>query len=462
MMENRPTMLTITTLFLGLVVGPQPVEIAADAAVARIVLTVDGAPCASLAAPPWSARCDFGPTPAPRRLVATGYDGDGREVARAERVANLFRAAAEVDVHLERTSSGGMRARLVADSLAGGPPRSARVELDGAEIPAADLGAIELPAVDLEIPHLLRAELEWSDTVSAVGETVFGGRHGETISSELTAVAVESERRAAIADVQGALAGPGGAVRVVALDEGAADLFVVLDPEAIGPLAKVSSITARVPVGGATLSTPGGGDRQTRGLAGANQRFVYTLERDDRVRIVWPWPERRESGGRTIVAFPPSPPFTSRDGGLAWILVRARLPAGRQEAPSLVDAAAVAGMIVEGRERRRAVLVVLGEASGGGAADVSRLHPAALRAYLGAVHVPLFVWRTGRWQGEGPDPWGDVVVLGSSLKFQSAFRALADSLARQRIAWIEGSWLPNELRLTAAPTDLRWAGGTPR
>ncbi len=457
MMENQ-RVLTVTTLFLGLVAGPQIVDLAAGEEVARIELAAGATPCAMPAAPPWRAQCDFGPWPEPKRLVAVAFDHNGKEIERTERIVNLFRAAAEVGIHLETTRAGGLRARLVAESLAGGPPRATRIELDGVELASPDPAAIELPALDLEIPHLLRAELDWSDTVSAAGEIVFGGRHGEAISSALTAVAIESKEPPTVARFEGAFESAAGAARVVAVDRGAADLFVVLDPAAIGPLSRVSAISARVPTGGPSLAQPGG-DRQTRGLSGANQRSVYALERDDRIRILWPWPERRESAGRTIAAFPPSPPFTSRDGGLVWILVRARLPAGQSEPPALIDAAAVAGMIAEGRGRRRAVLVLLG---GAGSADASRLDPAALRAYLGAVHVPLFVWRTERWKGEEADPWGEVVALTSSLKLQGAFHALTESLSRQRIVWIEGALLPNEVRLAAHRTDLRWAGGSPR
>ena len=118
----------------------------------------------------------------------------------------------------------------------------------------------------------------------------------------------------------------------------------------------------------------------------------------------------------------------------------------------LADAVAVAGLQACATGRPRAVLLVVAH----GAKDVSRYDAAAIRRYLAALRVPLFVWSAGT-----PDPaiktaWGTVEDFTVRDGLDRGFRALARELETQRIVWVEGRHLPQAIALApAAPRDVQ-------
>ena len=79
-------LLVVVSLFLGLVSGPQVVEVAVAERVATVELRLDGRAVGRLAGPPWRAEVDFGDALATHRLEAvarsrTGTGGRTRAAA---------------------------------------------------------------------------------------------------------------------------------------------------------------------------------------------------------------------------------------------------------------------------------------------------------------------------------------------------------------------------------------------
>jgi hypothetical protein len=82
------------------------------------------------------------------------------------------------------------------------------------------------------------------------------------------------------------------------------------------------------------------------------------------------------------------------------------------------------------------------------------IEPAQIVEYLRSVRVPLFLWVPER--RFLPDLGGEVDAYVGTPGMARLLRDLADSLAAQRIVWLEGEYLPNHLRLTEqAPAGVR-------
>ena len=128
---------------------------------------------------------------------------------------------------------------------------------------------------------------------------------------------------------------------------------------------------------------------------------------------------------------------------------------GPPEAPSgrflLADAVAAAGSLAAGSHRRRAVVVILGDEQ----ADRSRFSPAAVRAYLSELMVPLVVLRTGEAK---PGPWGEEVPVLSRDDLRKALAGVSARLESQRVAWVAEDAPPGRLSLADPSGRLRLAG----
>ncbi|MCM2270640.1 MAG: hypothetical protein NDJ75_11105, partial [Thermoanaerobaculia bacterium] len=432
-------MIAFATLLLGLVAGEVRIDLLVTPPARSIELFVDGRACGRRAAPPWTLRCDLGSELRPRRLVAVAYDGDGAELARAEQRLNIDRPEAELVLLAERRDDGGVDLLVAAASAAAQTPRSVVAEVDGAPVAVADPARIRLPPLDLAAPHLVRVEATWSERVRAAADAVLGGEFGSELTTQLTAVPIRVAGRGtpAAASLAAAFERDGRALRLAAVERGAGELWVVAHPDQFDRLSRLTS----------RRNLPSA-------VGGLDWRSVGSLAPDDRIRIVWPWPERREHAGRVHELFLPSPAISARDGGLPWVLSRARLPPLGDGPPRLASAAAVAAMSLAGLERRRAVLVLLD----GTAPAADGLDPAHLRRYLAALRVPLHVWRLRRWRDAGPDPWAPAALVDTASRFSVAVEALADDLESQRIVWLEGAHLPAELEI-AARFDVAFAVG---
>jgi hypothetical protein len=451
------------TLFLGLVIGLQPVELVVGEGVARVELVLDGAVVAETAGPPWRIACDFGAELAPHRLEAVARDASGGELGRAVQWINLPRPEAEVTVVLEGGEGGrGAVARLAWESLGSREPRAVAASFDGRPLPAADPRAIALPPHDPGQLHFLRVELEFSANLSAVAELVFGGAYRGQAATELTAVPLLVENRRArheAAAMAGWFRAGGAELTPIAVEEGPAEVVVVMDRAAQETLRELSGRWAPGSAGAsvqvdprAPLATPG--LRQVRpSPAAALAALRHSMRLGDGQVLHFLWPFSRSLEGRRVryETFARSEDHPPAHGGVLWLLAAAHQPPFAPSEQRLADAVAVAGTSVAARGRRRAVVLLLSEAP----ADTSQLPPAAVRGFLARLGVPLFVWSVGEASGAVAGDWGPVRSVRRQHWFREAVDDLADTLAHQRIAWLEGLHLPQEVALSEAARGLR-------
>jgi hypothetical protein len=102
-------------------------------------------------------------------------------------------------------------------------------------------------------------------------------------------------------------------------------------------------------------------------------------------------------------------------------------------------------MTVTGGARRRAVVLVLGTEP----TDASRFDPASVRHYLAQLGVPLEVWVVGKPSRSIRNEWGDSVRrVADTNAFARAVNDLTRRLERQRIVWVPGRHLPQDIVLT--------------
>ncbi len=471
--------ITFLTLFLGLGSGPHPVELAVRGPVERIAgieLLLDGAPAGRLAGPPWRTKVDFGPGLLPHELVARALDAEGQEIGRARQWVNLPRPPAEVEIALETAPEGGRpRAALLAwQSLTSARPAEVIVILDGQALPAATGPSgpsdpsdpsdpsgpsgqpaaarrlrVPLPEVDLETAHVLSVEVRFSPAVSAHRDLVFGGGGGE-VSTELTAVPVKAVRGKLPPRerLQGSLLGgrPLRPLRIVAVEDEPAELVVVRDVGTRDALRSLGS------VGRITRDANGRPSRDPSYL-----RYDLTLERDARVRVLWPASRRTGGDGLLFDLFDSSRYFSARDGGLHWLLTQVGNPDERGPQQRFTDSVAVAGLQVLAGNGPRAVLLVLNPDT----PDHSRYAPEQVRRYLEAIRVPLFVWSLKPPTPALSEAWGAAEDVSSLANLRIAVGRLKRELAAQRVVWVDGLHLPQTISV-APGAGLELAGVAPR
>lgn len=412
-------MIAFVTLLLGLVTGSHSIELLVGPEVAVVELRVDGEAVARADEEPWVIEHDFGSSLLPHRLEAVAFDADGAELERAVQWVNLPRPSAEVSLVLDAAPDGrGTRARLSWESLVEVEPDRVSVSLDGQPLEVVDPGELVLPDYDPQQLHFLRAEVDFGDTVTGVAEITFGGFYAEEVSSELMAMPIVVEgREPTLDDLSGAFEAEGEALQAVALDRGAAEVVVVRDLRAREPLASLSRGSGFVPI---------------------------HFGRKTRTRFLWATATVRGEDSQYRL-FPASSDLELSQGRLLSHLVHVTWPAGSAESQRLGDAVAVAGLTAVRQNRRRAVVLLLGERS----EDASQLEPGQVRGYLEALGVPLFVWSTSseRWKGAG---WGPVTDVSTIWKLEEAARTVRKELDRQRLVWFDGTHLPQRVSLRRA------------
>lgn len=423
------TSIAFTSLFLGLVLGGSSVEAIVEGPAAAVEFQLDGEPIARLARPPWRTRIQLGDDLSPHELVARALDASGVEVARTRQWLNLPRPEAEAAFVLERDRSGrAVGARLSWQSLVGSQPTSVETTFDGQPIAVGVSGRIELPAYDPQTVHLLSAEIVFGEGVRSRADAVLGGGSDDHAESELTAIPFRVGRKGepkSVDELQNVFEKRGQPLRVVALENGPAQVLVVRD--------RGRTEASRV-LGGHRYAIPA----LERGL-----RSEMRLARRDRVRFLWPvarhYPDSRISSD----LFDGSRDFTSEAGGLHWLLTQVYRPGGEVPAQRFADATAVAGLAAAASGTRRAVVVVLGTPT-----DSSRMRPPTVRGYLEKVRVPLFVWSLVPPTPSDRERWGAIEDIGSPERLRKALRALKKEIESQRVAWFEGEHLPHEIALT--------------
>lgn len=437
--------IAFVTLFLGLAVGPFPVELAVEGPVAAVELVLDGAVAGRIEKPPWKGEIDFGSELVPHELVARALDASGREVARTRQWVNLPRPAAEVEIVLEGAGRPS-RVRLAWQSRTGEEPTAIHLTLDGKPLVLGTDGRAALPDYDPESAHVLSAELQFPGNVVARKDAVFGGKYGSEVSTDLTAVPVRVRRgKLKEESLRGRLLAGGKPLAVVAVERDPAEVFVVRDLGADASLKELGKVKKR-------RTEQGQGLGRRLSIEPDYLRFEVGLRREDEVRFIYPVPRTYVRSGQRSELFDWSRPFTLRDGGMHWLLTRLAAPPGEPGRQRLADAVAVAGIQALSGSRPRAVVLVLDAA----AEDASRTHPAMVRQYLASIRVPLFVWAIAR-PAEKPAPpaspafaaWGEVEDVSTLTRFRAAVARLRDELDSQHIVWVEGTHLPQSIALAA-------------
>jgi hypothetical protein len=414
---------TFATILLGLVVGVHPVSVLAGEGVAAIEIRLDGEVVAVLRGEPWSVECDFGARLAPHQLVAIAYDGSGRELGRARQLVNVPRPAAEAALVVAR-EDGRRVARLSWEAVQGAiAPLAVRVYLDGEPVPVEDPERIELPAHDDEQLHLLRAELDFTDNVSAVAEVVYGGFYADEVSAELTAlpVSLEGKRKLpAVAELDGWVRSGDEELRVVAAESGPSEVLLVRSAEAVRAMRRWW-------------------------LEHGASRVAQMLDVRGEVRagFVWPYAEPTRGRTREYSLLPLSPSYSLDRLSLVQLMKDEPQPDDAGDRQRLADAVAIAGMVATAKDRRRAVILLLDNE----AEDHSQLRPAEVRDYLRQLHVPLFVWSLGEPAPALLEGWGSVADVSSLAGMVAAVREVDRALQAQRILWVDGVHLPSALEL---------------
>jgi hypothetical protein len=428
-------LLGFATLLIGLATGPRPVELLVARPVAAVTVILDGREVAALAAPPWRAVVDLGEGPRPHRLEAVGLDRGGAEIARAVQWVNLPRPSVDLDLVLERGEDGTvLAARLAwASARPEGMP-TVRAVLDGQALPAGGAERLPLPAVDASRPHFLRVDADFGGDLSASRSIAFGGAYSDSGAAGLTAIPTTVARgrtKVSAADVTASSAA-GEPLQVVAVEEGTARVVAVVDRRA----------------------------DWLRSIVRPPSRHPATELGDTPCRYRLLHPPQAGLGDDEIVVVPPCPSHFLRDGvdmrlfsalqtsrtstlDLVSVLLRRSLEAVEPEPQTLTNAVATAGVIAAAGGHRRAVVVVLSAADAGGG-DITVAHA---REFLRLLGVPLYVWSPGRL---GASDWGTAENISSCARLERASRDLARDLERQRIVWVEGLRLPQEVVLSSA------------
>jgi hypothetical protein len=415
--------IAFSTLLMGLVVGVQPVrvELAPDLHPAGIVYYLDGSAAGGAAAPPWEARVDFGRELRPHELVAAAINAKGDRIASVTRIVNLPAPAARLDILVDRNARGRPAgARLVASSVRREKPERLSLTLDGRPLALDEHGHAALPALDMQQTHVLAGIAEFAEDTIARSDVALGGAIADESGSRLTAIPIRVGAGAdpTVESLKGRfLRGP-DAVPVVAVDKGAATVLLVRHPSA------------------STASRTAG-----RGTAGTGVR----LDDDDRVGLVWPLSHDERVGEQQVRLLEATPYFTSRDGGLLWVLTRVSRQTPSRPPYLYGDAVAVAGLLAYQSGTRRAV--VLASTFGD---DASQLSPAQVGSYLKDLDVPLHLWSFSATE----TPWGTPETLNSFADYQRAAKALKEDLDSQRIVWLAGEWQPGQIDLVPGPDGI--------
>jgi len=426
-------MVTFVSLFLWLIAGTHPVEVAVEGPVASVEIFLDGEKVGVAMPPDWRLDCDFGAAVRPHELVAVALGKTGAELGRARQVVNLPRPKAELEIVLKEGSSGQPEAvRVVTQSALWLEPELVEVTFDR-QLLIGDGGRFSLPEYDPDETHLLSAEARFPGGVTARDDISFSGRHGGRVTTELTAVpiVVEGKRRPQPAELVGSLHARGQALTIAAVERPGVRVYLVRDH---GAWPTVQSI-------GVEMARRSPWERRIRLESGTELSPEM-----DRFYLVVPNAIRR----RELEIFPLIGPYHLRRFNLPWLASHLFSQDAAVEGQKLAAAVAVAGVRAARDGSPRTVLLMLSV----NVADASTDRARDVREYLRALNVPLVVWTTG--DGAGAD-WGPSIDVGSLTRLQRAGENLLKSLYRQWIVWVEGRHLPSDIELGEAVQGIRLA-----
>lgn len=442
-------MVTFLTLFLGLTVGPNAVEVVVDQRVTAVEIRLDGAVVGRLEESPWRLECDFGPSLLPHRLEAVAFDEQGRELTRVEQGVNLPRPAAEATLALTDYSDGRYHGALLTwRTFDEADPIEVMFSFDGEELDVTAEGRVEIPDHDPQRIHILSAELVFEDEIRARAELAFGGQYGEAVSTELTAVAValsNGKRLPTVASLRGWFLVEGKEARVVAVEKGRSEVLAVRDRSSFEKLGDI---------GREAFHQAGYGHR------GASSSLYLRggLEKRDVLRYVLTSPRSVPSEAGTVTkVFPVTGNYNyHRRGGIAFALSSPHPEESALRSEQwLASAVALAGLKAAATNCARAVLLVLGDEP----VDHSTLGPETVREFLRVLRVPLLVWRVGEGTTSLP-VWGEGQSITRLKDLNRSVKSVESVLEPQIIVWLDGYFLPQKIELAAAAKGtLEFSGG---
>jgi hypothetical protein len=431
------------TLFVGLVLGHQNVELSVSGQAARVEIRLNGEIVAAKDSEPWVLRCDFGRELHPGRLKAIAFDEGGRIIGIDEQWINLPTDRAEAEIVAERDDTGRIvGAKLTWKSPEFERPKNLKVSLDDTELKLQPPYRVDLSGVDADSVHVLRAEFVFANDLSLKRELAFGKVFSGVHSSGLTALPVmleEIDELPPIDQLEGWFADGDEELPVAGVERDSARLVVVADPTTIGLVGQLFQDRKKT------------GRRKRRGEDGP--RFADELAEDVQVLVLIPEPMVPEGRSQATLLFPLSRKSVSGDEGLLKAVMGAK-PGGIIGAGLMMgDAVAMASIRAAQDNHRRAVLVLLGKQR----EDISRVVPASVREFATDLRVPLVVWDLSGPQALPPEGWDPDRKVEDVDDLRRAMRRLRYLLDQQRIVWLGGRHLPQELTLGPAAEGIALA-----
>ncbi len=430
-------MITFISIFLGLVTGVKPVELAVSGDVLEIEVRLDGEVVGWLREEPWKLECDFGSDLATHELVAVARGRRGAELARVAQLINVPRPLVDTRILLDDWQSGRPRsARLRWQTIEPTEPTSVSVVLDGEILADRYLERYQLPELDPDSIHFLSARMEFPESRFSSAEVVFGGTFGSSADTELTAVPllVTDRKLRRLERLQGRLEENGITLHAFAVENGPAEVVMVRDRRAIPRLAKLDS---------AYYSRP-------------DKYVSAALAKDDALLVMSPRAYLTGQGEERYAVYPASPPMTRKNVSLPWLLANFEFTRGPVLPQRLTDAVAAAGLLAAASQKRRAVVLVTSDC-----ADVpGQWSPQGVRRFLAQLRVPFRVWQVEPPAAGASAAGGfcdGVQSIHIASRYHTAIRHLRRDLLTQLIVWVEGRHLQRKITLTGDGSDVRLA-----
>lgn len=467
-------MIEIVTLLVGLMAGEMTVDLRVDPAVRAVEVRVDGQPIHRMEEPPWGFQVDWGSEIRPRELEVVAFDGEGRELDRDRGWINLHASQAKAQIVFAppgkkgRIPHFGLRWRTVGIRT----PESVVAHFDEKKLDIDQTGQILLPDYDPDELHWLSVEVDFGAAGKEVLGASVGGENLFELDTELTPVAVEVESRLGGPDLGGLFRIDDEPLTVHGVEKGPIEVLMVCDPAAVRNLlvlsraARVGSNTIRG--SGIRRSLPGTLTQSfSLGEIDADAEVtawdLYTrdpgisefgrLGENTTLRFLWPQTASWRGSVLSPETFHQSPAQPMAGTGLLASTYRQSPP---QMPNQVAPAVAMAGLVASSSSRRRAVVLV-GENLG----TEDPRYIAMVVRYLQALRVPLYVWTVGA----NPDPgaWPNALHLGdldneirTRNNLGDAIKDLRFDLRRQRIVWLEGRWLPQDISFVPGTEGVRW------
>ncbi len=415
-------MVHFLSFLVGLVVGVHPIEVAVTGPVSRVEIRLDGETVAQLKSGPWRTEIDLGPTLKPALLEARAFDAEGRLMGKDRQWLNMPRPRAE-GVVIPRLDEEGfvIGARLQWNSAEFLKPKRVDFRLDGKSVAHDSDLSVDLRGADPSTLHILDTEIRFPDHVVVREQLVFGKGYSGDLSLHLTALPVLVDDPDAFPPAEGLdgwFEARGEPVKVADVEEGTAQLIIV----------RGSSVDDHLKALDHKLKDS------------AEDGSTDTLSDDVLFRVIGTIPTGGPRGNARL--FPFSQAQTVGRKGLADELEKARFGDLQFGLHRRADAVALAGLEAATGNQRRAVLLILGPDR----EDSSTHSPAAVRSYLEALRVPLFVFDIA---GASPaaEAWRPVDEVVDPLRWLSSVQWLQEDLDSQRIVWLIGRHLPSDITL---------------